>query len=398
MTSYDAVIVGCGPAGATVADNLAKKGYTIAVLEEHKKIGLPLSCAGLVSSRIFNYTTLLPASIIQNSISGAIIHSPSGETFTIGGDTSHALVINRPVFDEYLAASAEKNGASLILENKVTNIEKKNGQLTITTRYKKKRRTFTTKLLIGADGPQSLVRTMFSFPQPKETLNAVGAEITNTSLDPTFVHIFIGQHIAPGFFAWIIPINKDGTKARIGLCTTRTTTQPLTYYFNQLLKQQELKDIDIEHRIGGIIPLGPLTKTTTDNVMLVGDAAGHVKPTSGGGIYPALLCATQCATVAAEALETQDFTDAFLKKYHTTWTRDIGKELAIGMRFRNIYKKLNDQQLNNICQKLSSQKSIEIINQFGDIDYPSKLALPLLKKIPTFLKYIPHALITKKKE
>ena len=66
-------------------------------------------------------------------------------------------------------------------------------------------------------------------------------------------------------------------------------------------------------RFGGTIPLGPLKKTVDDHVMLVGDAAAQVKPTSGGGIYPGLLCATQCAIVAEEAVQKQQFDGAIPK-------------------------------------------------------------------------------------
>jgi digeranylgeranylglycerophospholipid reductase len=126
--------------------------------------------------------------------------------------------------------------------------------------------------------------------------------------------------------------------------------------------------------------------------MLIGDAAAQVKPTSGGGIYPGLLCAAQCVIVAEEALQKQQFDGQFLKHYHTKWTKEIGRELSLGMRFRKIFTSLTDEQLNKYLEKLNNKKTIDTINTHGDIDYPSRLALPLLKKAPSLLSLAPALL------
>ena len=124
--------------------------------------------------------------------------------------------------------------------------------------------------------------------------------------------------------------------------------------------------------------------------MLVGDAAAQVKPTSGGGIYPGLICATHCANTAIEALEKNDFSPSFLKKYQKNWEKEIGFELKIGMKFRKIFKNLSDKQFNNIVEKFQDPKIIETINKYGDIDYPSKLLKPLLKKTPFLIRLLPN--------
>ena len=131
--------------------------------------------------------------------------------------------------------------------------------------------------------------------------------------------------------------------------------------------------------------------------MLVGDAAAQVKPTSGGGIYPGLLCAHYCSSVALDALELNDFSSRVLNKYHKLWSKEIGKELSLGMKFRTIFKNFNDEKLDRYIKKLNNKKTIDAINKYGDIDYPSKLAFPLLKTSPSLLKLLPSALKLKKK-
>jgi geranylgeranyl reductase family protein len=389
MDEYDIVVTGGGPIGCFVAEQLASNGRHVAVFEEHSTIGEPVHCAGLVTKRVFDISKYSPTSLTQNKIYGAIIHSPSRLTLTIGGDSIHGLVINRQKFDEKIAQKMQKAGANLSVEHKVISAKKQGNHITLTIQKNDQTLTIRCNILIGADGPHSSIRKIFRFPNPIEMLQGIGAEVSDTTLDPRFVHIFVGRNIAPGFFAWIIPTNVHGTSARIGLCIEKQSSRPLHHYFTALLQQPLLQGITIMKRFGGTIPLGPLKKTVNDHVMLVGDAAAQVKPTSGGGVYSGLLCATQCAIVAEEALQKQQFDGKFLKQYHRRWTNEIGRELSLGMRFRKIFTSLTDEQFNKYLEKLNNKKTIGVINTHGDIDYPSRLTLPLIRASPSLLSLAP---------
>jgi digeranylgeranylglycerophospholipid reductase len=392
MNTYDVAVVGAGPIGCFVAQQLAEKGIHVAVFEEHSTIGQPLHCAGLVTQRVFDLTCCEPEDIIQNTIYGAYIHSPSGTTLTIGGNKTHALVINRQRFDETLAHNAQHKGVELNKEHKIVTAEQQENHATLTIQHDKTINTIRCNILIGADGPHSLIRKTFNFPHPTEMLHGIGAELTDTTLDPKFVHIFLGHQISPGFFAWVIPTNTHGTTARIGLCIKKQAPHSLQHYFTSLLQQPLIKGTTVTQKFGGVIPLGPLKKTISNNLMLVGDAAAQVKPTSGGGLYPGLLCATHCAITAKEALHHQQYDEHTLQPYHTRWTKEIGRELALGMRFRRLFTNLTDAQLTKYIDKLQNLKTLDVINTYGDIDYPSRLALPLLKASPSLLSLVPSML------
>jgi len=393
MREYETIVVGGGPIGGYIAGNIAKENRKVAVFEKNTKIGFPLSCAGLVTSRVFDFLDESAKISIQNTIKGANIHSPSDNILIIGGNKNHALVINRHVFDKKIIEIAEKNGAEIFLGNNVLSAFRKNNHIEIKT---SKDIDAKTPLLIGADGPFSKIRDRFINYKPREYLRAMGAEISNIDIDPNYVEIFLGKKVAPGFFAWIIPTNKKGTKARIGLCINQDTQRPPNYYFEGLIKnknsQKFLKDAKIEEYIGGMIPLGVLNNTYSPNIMVVGDAAAQVKPTSGGGIYPGLLCAKHCVSTAIDCIKKNDFSQKNLKKYHKKWVKDIGKELNRGMKFRSIYRNLTDNQIDKYLKKFDNSKLIEVINKYGDIDYPSKLVKPLLKKMPYLIKFIPDML------
>lgn len=389
MNNYDVVVIGGGPIGGYVASQLAEKKIKTALLEEHKEIGMPLKCAGLVTPRIFDLLKISKEKVIQNKIKGANIHSPSGNILSIGGDKIHALVIDRLIFDQEIIKRAESNGTDVFLKNKLTHAKKIKDHIKLKT----SEIDLECKLLIGADGPRSKVRTQFFTNEPVEMLHGLGAEVIGTNLDPKFVEVFVGKNIAPGFFAWIIPTNKDGTEARIGLCMDNKSLHPSKYYFSKLFtntsSSKYLSGAKVVRKIGGTIPLGFLKKTYSSNVLLVGDAAAQVKPTSGGGIYPGLVCAKYCSSVSIEAFEKNDFTEQFLKKYHKLWTVDLGRELSLGMRFRKLFTNLTDDQFDNYIEKFNKPKIADTINEYGDIDFPSKLLKHLLKKAPSLIKLIP---------
>jgi flavin-dependent dehydrogenase len=96
--------------------------------------------------------------------------------------------------------------------------------------------------------------------------------------------------------------------------------------------------------------------------------------------------------VTIESLENADFSSRFLSKYHKLWSKEIGRELSIGMRFRNFFRNLDDKKIDEIIKTLNNEKSVEIIGRYGDIDYPSKLAFPLLKSSPSLLKFLPSVI------
>jgi digeranylgeranylglycerophospholipid reductase len=392
MDTYDVAVVGGGPIGCFVAQQLALKGVHVAIFEEHPVIGRPMHCAGLVTQRVFESAHCPQIGIVQNKIYGAHIHSPSGAMLTIGGDRLHALVIDRQRFDKTLAETARHAGAELKQEHKLMTTKQHQGQISLFLRHENETRTAYCNILIGADGPHSSVRKAFQFSHPTEMLQGIGAELTGTTIDPTFVHILLGQHIAPGFFAWIIPTNPQGTTARIGLCIKKQTSHPLTHYFNTLLNHPLIQGTTVLQKFGGAIPLGPLKRTTTDHVLLVGDAAAQVKPTSGGGIYPGLICATHCARITEQAIQHQRYDAEALQSYHTNWTKEIGRELSLGMRFRKLFRTFTDAQLTKYLNKLDNRKTLDVINTYGDIDYPSRLAFPLLRASPSLVSLLPSLL------
>jgi digeranylgeranylglycerophospholipid reductase len=398
LEKVEIAVVGGGPIGCFIAEHLAVKKRQIVVFEEHETIGEPAHCAGLVTQRVLDITKCPKDEIVENEIYGAVIHSPSNALLTIGGEKRHALVMNRQKFDNFLAEKAQNAEATILRKHKIIGVKQHASGFTLSVQQDSGIKHVRCSLLIGADGSHSYLREHLGFPTPIEKLHGISAEVIDVTLDPKYVHIFLGNTIAPGFFAWIIPTNRNGTHARIGLCIDGLHhSHSLQHYFSTLLQQPLLQGTTVVKKFGGTIPLGPLKITAADHLMLVGDAAAQVKPTSGGGIYPGLRCAQHCCTVAETAFEKKRFDADVLQEYHTTWMKDIGRELFLGMRFRNIFTHLTDTQFDKYLKKFNTQKILDVINTYGDIDFPSRLTLPLLKTAPSLLSLAP-TLLKRKKE
>lgn len=347
---FDAAIIGGGAAGNMTAWLLARRGYKIVVLEKKGSIGKEV-CGGLVTHRVLEMSK---TEAVLNEIKGAYVYFPDGREICIGGDKTHAYVIDRQKFDSELAEKAMAEGAVYKLKFAVKKISDNRieGKEDIKFDY-----------LIGADGALSKVAKQFDMGGIGY-INAVQGE-AKIHADENFVRVYINKSIAPGFFSWIIP---DGEKARIGLGSSEKGLKKKIDDFAKMLKA-EIKNVK-----GGIIPVG-MRKFFRDNVALIGDAAGQVKATSGGGIYASLLAANILA---------ENFPD--FKKYEEEFMKKFGREIKKTILARKIFLKLGNEDFNYIANYI--EKEIEIINKYGDIDYQAKVAKEVVKRHPAIAVYL----------
>jgi len=130
--------------------------------------------------------------------------------------------------------------------------------------------------------------------------------------------------------------------------------------------------------VSGAIPLGPAERTSGSRTLLVGDAAGLVKPTSGGGIYTGVRSAQHAAAVAAECCGRGSFTDRDLADYDRRWKEDFGRELEIGWHLLRVRQQMTPEEIDTVLAALRDPEITEIIVRQGDMDRPGALARRLL--------------------
>ncbi len=368
--NYDVVVIGAGPAGAIAAKYAAKNGASTLLIEEHASIGSPVQCTGLISTAALNECEIGEGSFVLNKMKGAFVYAPNGEELCVRGKDAKAYVIDRKIFDRALVERSLDEGADILLKTRFTGME--NGKISVISDGERKE--IHASVVIAADGIQSSVGRAAGLGRCEKFLSGIQFEAPYAAKDSEFVEIFTGNDIAPGFFAWAVPFNG---LARIGLAKNPCANPPF-YYLGELLKHpvvaSRYRGSRTEHVLGGI-PLGSPGKTTGNGVMLVGDAAGQVKPTSGGGIYIGAVCAKIAGEVAAKASRKE----TGLEEYEKRWRVAVGRELSIGMRIHKSFGKLNDENLNEFISFLNNPKIREIITEYGDMDHPSVLLQKLIQ-------------------
>ena len=139
-----------------------------------------------------------------------------------------------------------------------------------------------------------------------------------------------------------------------------------------------MKATPVELNVGGVPVSGPVDKTYTDGLMIVGDAAGQVEPFTGGGIHITAHCGRVAGEVAAEAVGRANYSGNYLKEYEKRWKNDIGKDLKESLKYRIILDQLSDEEINILAQFLKKQdlKSISKMSMLGFVkEYPQFLKL-----------------------
>jgi len=386
--SFDLIVIGAGPAGGYLAGKVAKAGYEVALVEEHREIGEPIQCGGLVTPRVFEYVDCKET--IIGAVHGAELYSPSGRKLVIDGRDTEAVVVQRAMFDRAIATDAVRKGAHTFLGAQAQAARRDDGGVEVVIDQDGEPRKLRCKILVGADGVRSNVAKWFNILRPKKIIPGFEVEMTGVRGDPGFVKLFIGNEIAPGFFGWIIP---SGDTARVGLCVGQGNAFA---YLERMLTRPEVRQYTKGAQpilyIAGGIPLGFPRRTYADNVLVVGDAACQAKAVSGGGIFTALTCSEFAAQTALQALETGDYSSRMMHRYHRAWTKSIGKELRKDLAIHESFSKLNDDQFEELFDIFDNPAMIELIERKGDIDFPSKVGWALIKEEPRLLKYVGKAL------
>jgi geranylgeranyl reductase family protein len=340
------IIVGAGPTGCYTAQLLRKKGLEPLLIEEHKGLGRPVHCAGLVGRKVFDEVKInLSRDSIINTINQAAIHL-NNDTIKIERKKV-AYVIDREKFDKELG-----EGLDIRFETKFLGLEKENGQYIVET----DRGDIKADIVIGADGARSLLREYIA-PNRMTWLKGVQFRMKHKLKHKDRVEVYIEKP----YFYWLIPESEN--IIRMGVLS-RNPYQDLVAF----IKRKKIKGEIIE-KFAGIVPLNYPQSVNKESVFLVGDSGSQIKPLTYGGIYMGM----RGAELLTECIIKEKFF-----KYNSLWKEIFDREISLPLRARNIFYRLSDRNIRKIFYFI--KKNSSIIEKKGDFEKHSLLVWELLKQ------------------
>jgi digeranylgeranylglycerophospholipid reductase len=367
---FDVIVVGGGPSGSYTARRLAEKGCKVQVLEAQPEAGHKKSCTGIVGQEFVNKYQI-PSSVILRQANSARVYSPAGYTLRLYRKEPQACILDRRAFDVYLVEQAQKAGAEYVFNCCVSGISLEKDHVKIAT----DERSSTAKAVVLACGYNPELNEKAGLGGFKDHVTGAQAEVAAPDLKQT--EVYFGD-MAPGFFAWLVPTAPGQAKA--GLLARQDTGKYLKKWLETLKQVGKISSTDVEISYGAI-PLKSLVRTYGERLLAVGDAAGHTKPTSGGGIYYGFIGAELAAETLVKALGEGDLSAGRLAAYQKAWQRKLGKEIRTGYWARRLYEKLSNEQVDLIFKILRTHHIDEAILKADELsfDWHSRTIMSLLK-------------------
>jgi len=359
---YDVIVVGAGPIGSFIASRLAELGYRVIVLEQKEGVGENVCCTGIISVECFN-TFNLDATIFRKA-SSAKFFAPGGEFIRLERENPQAYIIDRASLDKSLKQRAQDYGADYLFSAQVIAVIPESEHVSATVDYHGKQRIFTAQAIILACGSGSRLPEKIGLGEITNFVSGAQAEVNTVDLDE--VELYFDQNLFPGFFGWLVPTNHD--KGLAGLLVSNAPALYLRNFLHNLQAQGKIASTEAEMKFG-TIPLSTLPRTYSDRIIAVGDAAGQVKPTTGGGIYYGLLCADIAAECLHQAFLANDFSAARLSSYDKQWRAKLDHELQSGYRARWFYKKLSNRHIDKLISVAQDNGIPRLIAEWPDFSF-----------------------------
>lgn len=382
---FDVIVVGGGPAGSEAARAAAGAGLRTLLAEEHPSVGVPSHCTGKLSRHAFAEFDL-PASLAVNAVSAAVFHSPGGVSVHVRRAEVDSYVVDRVGFDRWLVGRAAQAGAEVVTGLRIVAASREDGRMVVRgTRRDGREFGARCHLVIDAEGASPrLPRVLGLQPACRYALGlqfqvrGVGGLVADTP------EMFFGRDVAPGFFAWLLPLG--GTRARIGLCVDPAmASHAPAWYLARLIARhpalsRRMAGAVVEGKVAGRIPLlGGQAPSRAEGMLVAGDAAGQVKATSGGGIYYAMIAGKMAGEAAARYVGGDR---AALAGYERGWRRRFGREVSFTAYGRRIINRLSDDELDEVMRIIAEDGRIRRqIETAGDTQFQSRVFFPLLRSL-----------------
>ena len=385
----DVVIIGGGPAGLFAGARLAAAGFRTALLEEHASVGEPVHCTGVLAADAFDEFNLSRRSLL-NQLTTARFRSPAGHEVIYAGDRVEAVVIDRRAFDQDLLESATSAGVVIERGARVTGVQVDAAGVSVRTPTDEHR----ARACILACGANYSLHRQVGFGMPRLFLHTAQLELAASRLGDVELHF--GGEIAPKGFGWVVPVSRPREShpnagaasgapaqcARIGVMCDGDAPRYFQRLAARVAPRWGLAAADLGCPRQKILPLAPISRTYGDRLLAIGDAAGLVKPTTGGGIYYSLVSAALAADTLVDAVSRNDLSAERLSAYEQRWRSRLSAEFQAQTRLRLLAHRMNDSDIEQLFDLARTDGVMPIVRRTASFNRHRKLILALLKHPP----------------